>query len=127
MRPNPTATSSTLYPRAPATGATYLKDSPSIAIFVFELADAAASTSEKCVASLAFKLKAVKLSVTISDVNAKSSLAAAARFITPAIPCVMSAVFHPAIAIYSNAFPASVALNSVFNPIFLALSPNLSN
>ena len=127
MRPNPAATSSTLYPNAPATGATYLKDSPSIATFVLELEDAAASTSEKCAESLALSPKAVSASVTISETIARSSPDAAAKFMIPDIPCVMSAVFQPAIAMYSSALPASVALNTVLIPISLAFSLRISS
>ena len=43
--------------------------------------------------------KAVSASVTISEVVAKSSPEAAAKFITPSIPESMSSVFQPAIAI----------------------------
>ena len=45
------------------------------------------------------KTKAVRASVTISEVDAKSSPEAAARFIMPSIPLNISLVFQPAIAI----------------------------
>ena len=48
MRPAASATSSMLYPRAPARGAAYLKDSPSISTLVLELVAVAARTSAKC-------------------------------------------------------------------------------
>ena len=62
------------------------------------LDDAFARISAKCVESDADSPKAVKASVTISLVVARSSPEAAARFIIPSIPSSMSAVFHPAIA-----------------------------
>ena len=40
INPVATATSSTVYPNAPATGATYLNVSPIMPTFVFELLDA---------------------------------------------------------------------------------------
>ena len=122
IRPNATAMSSTLYFLAPATGATYLKDSPSIATLVLDAADAVASTSEKCAASLACNPNAVNASVTMSLVNARSSPEAAARFIIPSRPFNMSSVFHPAMAIYSRACADSVAENLVAMPISLAFS-----
>ena len=96
--PHAKEVSSTLYFMAPATGATYLNDSPSMPTFVFELADAFARTSEKCPASFAFSPKAVKASVTISEVLARSSPEAAARLIIPDIPAVICSGFQPAIA-----------------------------
>ena len=126
INPNATDTSCTLNPKAPATGAMYLNDSPSIDTFVFEFDAAAASTSANIVESFAFKLNAVKASVTISEVLASSSPDAAARFIIPSTPLSISSVFQPAIAMYSIAFPASVAENWVLIPISLAFSPSLS-
>ena len=67
--------------------------------FVLALLEAAASTSAKCVESEAGKQNAVRASVTISEVVARSSPEAAARFMIPSIPLSMSSVFHPAIAI----------------------------
>ena len=98
ISPNAKEVSSTLYFMAPATGATYLNDSPSMPTFVFELADAFARTSEKCPASFAFSPKAVKASVTISEVLARFSPEAAARLIIPDIPAVICSGFQPAIA-----------------------------
>ena len=99
IRPIAVDTSSTLNPSAPATGATYLKVSPIIATFVFAFELAAARTSAKCVESFAERPKAVSASVTISDVVARSSPDAAARFMIPSIPSSISLVFQPAIAI----------------------------
>ena len=48
--------------------------------------------------SFAVRPNAVKASVTISDVVARSSPDAAARFMMPSIPSSMSEVFHPAMA-----------------------------
>ena len=76
-------------------GAAYLKVVPIIETFVFALDEAAAKMSAKCPESLAVKPKAVKASVTISDVKAKSSPEAAARFIMPSMPSSISPVFHP--------------------------------
>ena len=122
IRPNVRDTSSMLYFMLPATGATSLKDSPSIPTFVLEFEDAAASTSEKWADSFASILKAESASVTISDVPARSSPEAAARSMIPPIPFSISFVFHPAIAIYSIACPDSVAVNLVVAPISLAFS-----
>ena len=121
ISPIPKDISSTLYPNAPATGATFWNVDPIILTLVFALLDACANTSEKCPASDALNPKAVKASVTISDTLAKSSPEAAARFIIPSIPPNISSVFHPAIAMYSIACPASVAVNFVDAPISLAL------
>ena len=99
INPIATAQSSALYPRDPATGATYLNVSPIMDTFVLALLEAAASTSAKCVESEAGKQNAVRASVTISEVVARSSPEAAARFMIPSIPLSMSSVFHPAIAI----------------------------
>ena len=65
---------------------------------VLALELAAAKTSAKCPESAAESLKAVNASVTISDVAARLSPEAAARFIMPSIPSSISAVFQPAIA-----------------------------
>ena len=122
ISPTAVATSSAEYPIAPATGATYLNVSPIMPTLVFALEDACARTSAKCVESCADKPNAVSASVTISDVVAKSSPDAAARFMIPSIPFSISPVFHPAIAMYCIASADSVALNFVFAPISLALS-----
>ena len=98
MSPMLSATSSILYPSEPAIGAAYLKVSPIILTFVLAFALAAAKTSAKCVESSAFSPNAVNASVTMSDVVARSSPEAAARFITPSRPESMSSVFQPAIA-----------------------------
>ena len=45
----------------------------------------------------------------------------------PSIPSSMSPVFHPAIAMYSKASPASEAENFVFAPISRALARRSSN
>ena len=86
-----------------------------------------ARTSEKCPASLAFMPNAVRASVTISEVVAKSSPDAAARLMIPSIPFSISSVFHPAIAIYSNAAADSVAENFVVEPISFAFSVSFSS
>ena len=99
IRPIAVAQSSAEYPRAPATGATYLNVSPISPTFVLEFDAALANTSAKCVASLACIPNAVNASVTMSLVVARSSPDAAAKFIMPSIPESMSAVFQPAIAI----------------------------
>ena len=117
IRPRAIAVSSAEYPRAPATGAAYLKDSPSMLTLVFAFEEALARTSAKCPLSEALKPKAVKASVTISDVVARSRPSAAAKLMIPSIPLSMSSVFQPAIAIYVNASADSVALNFVLAPI----------
>ena len=106
--------SSTEYPNDPATGATYLNDSPSIETFVFAFELAEAITSAKCdafetsltnpsftifVVPSAANPNAVIASVTMSDVVAKSNPSAAERFIIPSILFNISFVFQPAIAI----------------------------
>ena len=126
IRPRAMETSSALYPIAPATGATYLKDSPSIETFVFALLDAAARTSAKWDESSAASPKAVSASVTMSDVVPSSSPDAAARFMIPETPFSMSSVFQPAIAMYSYACAASVVLNFVFLPSSFAFSDSRS-
>ena len=137
MRPIAMAVSSAVYPRAPATGATYLNVSPIMPTLVFALEDACARISAKCEAfgislripfSITFdvpsaaKPKAVMASVTISEVVAKSSPDAAARCMMPSMPFSISSVFQPAIAIYSNAAADSVAENFVEAPISFAFS-----
>ena len=99
IKPSASAVSSQENPKAPAIGAQYLKDSPSMETLVFALELAAANTSAKCPLSDAVNPKAVNASVTISEVVAKSSPDAAARFIMPSIPDSISFVFQPAIAI----------------------------
>ena len=99
IRPRARETSSTEYFNAPATGATYLKDSPIIPTLVFAFALACARTSAKCPESDACSPKAVKASVTMSEVVARSSFEAAARLIMPSMPFSISSVFQPAIAI----------------------------
>ena len=98
INPIASAVSSALKPKAPAIEAQYLNVSPIMATFVFALDEAAAKISAKCPESAAVNPKAVKASVTISEVVAKSSPEAAARFMIPSIPSSMSCVFHPAIA-----------------------------
>ena len=66
--------------------------------FVFALLEAAARISAKCPESAADSPKAVSASVTMSEVVARSSPEAAARFIMPSMPESISEVFHPAIA-----------------------------
>ena len=98
IRPMASAVSSTENPKAPATGAQYLNVSPIMETLVFALALAAASTSAKCPESSAFSPNAVSESVTISEVVARSSPDAAARFMTPSMPPSISPVFQPAMA-----------------------------
>ena len=108
------------YPIAPAAAPTYLKVSPIISTFVLAFEDAAAMTSANVPLSDADFPKAVSASVTISEVLARSDPEAAARFMIPPIPETISFVFHPAIAMYSIAFAASVAENCVVAPICFA-------
>ena len=98
IRPIASAVSSAENPKAPAIGAQYLKVSPIMETFVFALLLAAARISAKCPESFAVSPKAVSASVTISEVVARSSPEAAAKFMTPSIPESMSSVFQPAIA-----------------------------
>ena len=98
ISPIATAVSSAEKPSVPATGATYLNVSPISDTFVFALDDATAIISAKCPLSFADMPKAVSASVTMSDVCARSSPEAAARFMMPSMPFIMSPVFHPAIA-----------------------------
>ena len=100
--------------------------SPIIDTFVFALDEAAAKTSANLPDWSAAKPNAVMLSVTISDTIPKSSPDAAARFITPSRPFSISSVFQPAIAIYSSAFPLSVAEKADSIPICFALAVNNS-
>ena len=109
-------------PSAPAIGAQYLNVSPIMETFVFALEEAAARISAKCPESAADKPNAVRASVTISEVVARSSPEAAARFMIPSMPFSMSPVFHPAMAMYSIAEAASDAENFVFAPISRAFA-----
>ena len=127
MSPSAMATSSAEYPREPATGATYLKDSPIMETFVFAFVAALANMSAKRALSLALIPNAVNASVTMSEVVPSSSPDAAARFMIPLIPLSMSSVFHPAIPMYSNACPASVAEYLLVAPISRAFSLSWSN
>ena len=70
ISPMLTAMSWMLYPMAPAAGATYLKVSPIRATLVLELLLAWARTSENMAESCAASPKAVRASVTISEVDA---------------------------------------------------------
>ena len=126
IRPMASAVSSMLNPRAPAMGAAYLNVSPIMATFVFALEEAAARTSAKCPESSADSPNAVSASVTMSDVVARLSPDAAARFMIPSMPPTMSAAFQPAMAMYSMASPASDAENFVSAPISRALSRRVS-
>ena len=80
-------------------GAQYLKVSPIMETLVLALLLAAARISAKCPESAAVSPKAVSASVTMSEVLAKSSPEAAARFMMPSMPDNISEVFQPAIAI----------------------------
>ena len=120
--PSAIPTSWKLYFNEPATGATYLNDSPIIETFVFALLEAFANTSARVPASPALLPNAVNASVTISDVVAKSKPSAAARFIIPSIPSIIDLVSQPAIAMYVNASAASVAENFVLAPISIAFA-----
>ena len=124
IRPMATATSSMLYPRAPATDADILNVSPMIATLVLELVAAAASTSEKWAVSFAVRPNALRLSVTMSDTIARSSPDAAASCNTPSMPCNISVASHPAIAMYPMASALSLAVNLVVAPSSLASADN---
>ena len=126
IRPMAWAVSSAEKPKAPAIGAQYLNVSPIMETLVLALEEAAARMSAKWAESSALMPKAVRASVTISDVVARSSPEAAARFMIPSIPPSMSSVFQPAIAMYSIVAAASVAENLVFAPISRALSRRAS-
>src|SRR5574344_2020042 len=127
IRPMARAVSSAEYPSAPAIGAAYLKVSPIIDTLVLAFDEAAARISAKCPESLALRPKAVRASVTISEVVARSSPDAAARFMMPSMPSSISPVFQPAMAMYSKAAPASEAENLVMLPISRAFSRRASN
>ena len=98
ISPIASAVSSAENPKAPAMGAQYLKVSPIMETLVFALELAAARISAKCPESAAVRPKAVSASVTISEVLARSSPEAAARFMMPSMPESISEVFQPAIA-----------------------------
>ena len=93
---------------------------------MFAFDDAAAMTSASRPESFAEYPMAVSASVTMSDADARSDPEAAARFMIPSMPFSMSDVFHPAIAIYSNASADSWAVKIVLLPISLAFSDSLS-
>ena len=73
--------------------------SPIIATLVLALEAATARISANRPLSEAVMPKAVSASVTMSEVAARSSPEAAARFIPPSRPSSISFAFHPAIAI----------------------------
>ena len=98
IRPMASAVSSAVNPSAPATGAQYLNVSPIMLTFVLAFELAAARISAKCPESSAESPRAVSASVTMSEVVAKSSPEAAARFMMPSMPESISPVFQPAIA-----------------------------
>ena len=98
IRPMASAVSSAVNPNAPATGAQYLNVSPIMDTFVFAFELAAARISAKCPESSADSPRAVSASVTMSEVVARSSPEAAARFMMPSMPESMSFVFQPAMA-----------------------------
>ena len=127
INPIATAVSSMLYPREPATGATYLNVSPILATSVFVALAAIAITSANLPLSFAAMPKAVSASVTISDVVPRSSPDAAARAIKPSIPSIISFASHPACAMYLNASADSDAVNFVMAPIWFAFSVNCAN
>ena len=127
ISPIASAVSSAENPSAPAIGAQYLNVSPIMDTLVLALELAAARISEKCPASDASRPNAVSASVTISDATARSSPEAAARLIMPSMPSIISPLFQPAIAMYSNAEAASEAENFVFAPISRALSRRVCN
>ena len=126
ISPSATDMSSILYPIAPAMGATYLKLSPSMPTFVFELVVAAASTSAKCALSAAVSPNAVSASVTMSDTVPRSSPDAAARLIMPGRPSIISCASQPAMPMYSMALAASVAPNTLSAPICMAACRSMS-
>ena len=126
IRPIASAVSSAEKPSAPAMGAQYLKVSPIMETLVLALLEAAARMSAKCPESSAERPKAVRASVTMSEVVARSSPEAAARFMIPSMPPSISPVFQPAIAMYSIAEAASDAENLVLEPISRALSRRAS-
>ena len=103
-----------------------MKVSPIRATLVLELLLAWARTSENMAESCAASPKAVRASVTISEVDARSSPDAAARFMIPGRPATISFAFQPAMAMYSSACPASVAENCVVRPISWAAAFNMS-
>ena len=98
INPIASAVSSAENPKAPAMGAQYLKVSPIMETLVLALLDAAARISAKCPESAAVRPKAVRASVTMSEVDARSSPDAAAKFMMPSMPESISEVFQPAIA-----------------------------
>ena len=93
----------------------YLDKDGIIPTFVLELDDAAARTSAKCPESDACNPIAVRASVTISEVVARSSPDAAARFMMPSMPFSISSVFQPAIAI-------SACYRKAFYPYFYTIT-----
>ena len=98
-------------------GATYWKVLPISPTSVVLAAEAAASTSEKCAASLADNPKAVSESVTISETLLRSSPLAADRLITPGRPAIICSALQPAAAINPSASAHSVAPKTLSAPI----------
>ena len=116
---DPTASSNET-PNVPADPAAYLNDSPSISTVTLVLLIPHERTSANLPVSLAVILKAVRLSVIISDTIATSSPDAAAKSNTPGILAIISLVLNPASAIFSIAAAASPAVNLVVAPSLLA-------
>ena len=109
IKPVAIATSSIVKSKAPATEPAYLNVAPIFATLVLLFIAAAAITSAIRAASSAVILKAVRLSVTISDTMAKSSPDAVARFSTGSMPANICSVFQPAIPMYCIASATSEA------------------
>ena len=127
ISPIASAVSSAVILSAPATGATYLNVSPIKLTLVFALELVAARRSAKCEASSACSPNAVRASVTISEVEAKSFPLAVARVNTPEIPLVICAASHPAIAMYSYAPAISKAFCLVLGSKPSSLAVSLSD
>ena len=81
----------------------------------------------KCPESAADKPKAVRASVTISEVVARSSPEATARFMIPSMPFNMSEVFHPGDGHVFHRRRCSDAENFVFAPISRAFARSWSS
>ena len=127
ITPSATETSSRLYPREPANGPAYFRDSPSPVTSVLEFVAVAASMSATRPASSAFSPNCASADAVTSDAVARSTLPAAAKSKSPGIPAMMSWLFQPAIARFSIASAACAAENCVDSPSCFAVAVRSSN
>ena len=124
--PKTAEVSSRLFPADDAAGPAIRSASDNCSTFVFDLACAAANTSDACEAFSASIPNIDIISVTISDAVAKSSCPAVAKFKTDGKAEVICSTSQPAKAIYPKASADSEALYLVVAPISRATALSVS-